>query len=101
MTISKLTARIASLATLALAAVPAAALTTAAHAQAPHASVQVADLNLASASGKAIYQQRLDTAARHFCSRETSLDLQAACRVGVRAEVNEKIAAGVQFASRS
>jgi len=100
MTLSKLTSRIASLATLALAALPAAALSTTAYAQAPYASVQVADLNLASASGRATYEQRLDAAARHFCSRETGLDIQAACKAGVRAEVNEKIAAGVQVASR-
>ena len=101
MTLSKLTARIASMATLALAALPAASLTTAAYAQPPHASVQVADLNLASASGRAVYAQRLDTAARHFCSRESTLNLQAACQAGVRDEVNAKVAANIQFASRS
>ncbi|WP_372782598.1 UrcA family protein [Phenylobacterium sp.] len=101
MNMSKLTARIASLATLALAALPAAALTTAAHAQPPQASVQVADLNMASAAGKAAYAQRLDTAARHFCLRETSLGLQAACQAAVRDEVNAKVATNIQFASRS
>ncbi|HEX4711881.1 UrcA family protein [Phenylobacterium sp.] len=100
MTLNKLTARIASIATLALAALPAAALTTAAYAQPHHTSVQVADLNLATAAGRTAYQQRLDIAARRFCSNETTLNAQAACRAGVRAEVNAKLAANVQFASR-
>jgi UrcA family protein len=100
MTLNKLTARIASIATLALAALPAAALTTAAYAQPPHASVQVADLNLATATGRTAYRQRLDIAARHFCSDETTLNSQAACRAGVRAEVNAKLANNVRFASR-
>ena len=101
MTLTKLTARIASLATLALAALPAASLTTAAYAQPPHATVQIADLNLATTSGRTAYQHRLDIAARRFCSGERTLNIQAACRAGVRAEVNAKVAANVQFASRS
>jgi len=95
-----ITARIASVATLALALVPAVALSTNAYAAAPHTTVQVADLNMASASGKAVYEQRLDAAARRFCSRETSLDLQAACEVGVRDEVNAKLADSLRYASR-
>jgi len=96
-----LTARIASIATLALAAVPAAALSTNAYAAAaPQTSVQVADLNLDSASGQAVYQQRLGAAAHRFCSRETTLDLQAACAAGVRDEVNAKLASSVRLASR-
>ena len=97
----KLTARIASIATLALAFTPAVALSTNAYAAAaPQTSVQVADLNLNSASGQAVYAQRLDAAARRFCSRETTLDLQAACAAGVRDEVNAKVASGVRVASR-
>ena len=96
-----LTARIASVATLALAFTPAVALSTNAYAAAaPQTSVQVADLNLDSASGQAVYAQRLDAAARRFCSRETTLDLQAACAAGVRAEVNAKLATSMRLASR-
>lgn len=95
-----ITARIASVATLALALVPAAALSTNAYAAAPYTTVHVADLDMASASGKAVYEQRLDAAARRFCTRETSLNLQAACEAGVRDEVNAKIASSVQLASR-
>jgi UrcA family protein len=100
------TARFASVATLALAALPIVALSTAVHAQgaAPqygHESVQVADLNMASAAGKAVFAQRVDTAARHFCSTEHNLTLRAACQAGVRTEANEKATASIQFASRS
>ena len=94
------TARIASVATLALALLPVAALSTAhaGNAQVPYAaqSVQVSDLNLASASGKAVLAQRADTAARHFCRDEKSLDVKAACR----SEVTEKASSNMQFASR-
>jgi UrcA family protein len=96
------TARIAGLATLALAALPAVALTTAAHAQsAPHTSVQVGDLNLGTDFGRSTYAKRVDAAARRFCSNETSLGIQAACETAVRAEIDAKTMATRQFASRS
>jgi UrcA family protein len=91
--------RIAGLATLALAALPIAALSTAAHAQGAE-RVHVADLNLASAAGRATFQTRVDTAARHFCRDERNLDAKAACQAGVRTEANEKASANVQMASR-
>ena len=94
-----LTARVAGLATLALAALPIAALSTAAHAG-PHQRVQVADLNLATTSGKATFDTRVDTAARRFCYAERNLEQKAACQAGVRAEANEKAAGNIQFASR-
>jgi UrcA family protein len=98
------TARIASVATLVLALLPAVALSTAhaANAAVPYAAqrVQVSDLNLAGASGKAILAQRADTAARHFCRDERSLDLKAACQAAVRAEVSEKASSNMQYASR-
>ena len=98
------TARIAGIATLALALLPVAALSTAhaANASVPYAaqSVRVSDLNLASASGKATLAQRTDAAARHFCRDERSLDARAACQAGVRAEVSEKASCNMQYASR-
>ena len=103
------TARIASVATLALALLPAVALSTAHAANAPSTNaqvpyvaqtVQVSDLNLASASGKAMLSERADTAARHFCRDERVLKARAACQAGVRAEVSEKATSNVQFASR-
>lgn len=95
------TARFAGLATLALAALPVAALTTAAHASTyVPAAVRVADLDLGAASGRAAFDQRLDKAARQFCSRETSLDMKAACEAGVRAEVREKVSGDIRLASR-
>ena len=95
------TARIAGVATLALAALPAFALSTVAHAQ-THvpAAVRIADLDLASADGRATFDQRIDAAARRFCSSESSLSLKAGCAAGVRAEVTEKAAGAVRLAAR-
>jgi UrcA family protein len=93
-----ITARISNIAMLALAILPAAALTTAAHAQ---TAVRVGDLNLATASGKAVYEQRLNTAARQYCSGEAQMSVRAACQSAVRAEVNDKLVSGIKFASRS
>jgi UrcA family protein len=87
--INTLTNTISSIAMLALAALPMAALTTAAHA-AP-ASVKVADLNLASHEGVTTFNERADYAARKFCNTETSLSARANCRIGVKAELNEKM----------
>jgi len=92
-------ARVAGLATLALAALPIAALSTAAHAQGAE-RVHVADLNLASAAGKATFEQRVDSAARHLCRDERRLEVNAACQAAVRSEANEKASANMQMASR-
>ena len=96
------TARLAGIATLALAVLPAAALTTVAH-SAPYVAskVQISDLNLASADGQAALQQRTDAAARRFCDGVTSLNTISACRAGVRAEVNEKVASEIRLATRN
>jgi UrcA family protein len=83
-------AHFAGVATLALAVLPVAALTTAAHA-APVARIQVADLNLASIDGVATLHSRVAAAANHFCSDEKTLDQKAACKAGVRTEVQEKL----------
>ncbi|MFI4965555.1 MAG: UrcA family protein [Caulobacterales bacterium] len=98
-----ITARVAGLATLALAALPVAALTTAAHAQTavPHERVYIGDLKLGSASDRAIFAYRVDHVARKFCANEKNLDLKAACQSGVRIEANERAASNVQFASRN
>lgn len=99
------TARIASIATLAFAFLPIAALSTAAHAgnaSVPYAAqrIQTADLNLASASGRAMLAERADKAATSFCRDERNLIARAACETGVRAEVTEKATTNVQMASR-
>lgn len=93
------TARIAGLATLALAALPAAAISTSVHA-APAVHVQVADLNLASAVGVQTLQHRVDHAGNQFCRAETDLTQHAACKAGVRAEVGAKLPGALTFASR-
>jgi UrcA family protein len=97
MNTAKITARVAGIATLALAVLPIAALTTAAHAG---ERVRTGDLNMASAAGRAAFEQRVDHAAKQLCGVERNLTNKAACNAGVHAEANEKAAAAVQFASR-
>ena len=99
-----LTARIASIATLALAALPFAALTTAAHAETASTgyaqqSIRVGDLNLGAPAGQAKFASRIDHAANQVCAREHNLGMKAACQAGVRAEAHEKANANLQFAS--
>ena len=83
-------AHIAGIATLALAVLPVAAISTQAVA-APIARVQVADLNLASIDGVAQFHQRVAVAAKQICGGEKNLGQQAACKAGVRTEVQEKL----------
>ncbi len=94
------TARIAGVATLALAVLPVAALSTAHAATYVPAKVQVADIDLATASGQATFEQRVDRAARQFCSREMALDIKAGCEAGVRSELNAKAKSEIRYASR-
>ncbi len=82
-------AQVAGIATLALAALPLAAITTAAHAAPAH--IRVADLNLASIDGVATLHSRVAAAASQMCAAEKSLGQQAACKAGVRTEVQEKL----------
>ena len=92
--------RFSGVATLALAVLPAFALAaSAAHAQ-PQASVRVADLNLASAQGRAAFASRVDHAATRYCAGEKSLVQAAACKAAVRDEVNAKADGEIRFASR-
>ena len=100
-----LTAKIASIATLALAALPVAALTTAAHAQTSNSgyaqeSIRVGDLNLAAPSGQAKFASLVDHAANRVCARERNLGMKKACEAGVRTEAHEKANANLQLASR-
>lgn len=82
-------AQIAGIATLALAALPVAALSTTAHAATAH--VRIADLNLASIDGVATFHSRVAAAAAALCGSEKNLGQQAACKAGVRTEVQEKL----------
>jgi UrcA family protein len=82
-------AHIAGAATLALAVLPVAALST--HAQAATARIHVADLNLASIDGVATLHQRVAVAGKQICGDEKNLGQQAACKAGVRSEVQEKL----------
>ena len=97
------TARIAGLATLALAVLPAAALTngimtTAAHAE----TVRFADLNLASAEGQATLAQRADRAASGFCADRHDVGYRVACERAVHEEIQDKLAsAGITQLARA
>ena len=100
-----LTAKIASIATLALAALPFAALTTVAHAETASTgyaqqSIRVGDLNMAAPSGQAKFASRVDHAATQVCAREHNLGIKRACEAGVRTEAHEKANANLQLASR-
>lgn len=90
---TNLTNQISGFAMLALAALPMAALATNAYAAPVPASVKVGDLNLTTEEGLDAFEQRANFAARRFCRAEASLSARAACRKGVRAELNEKMVA--------
>ena len=94
------TARIAGVATLALAVLPVAALSTAHAATRAPTSVHVADIDFATAAGQATFAARVGAAAHRYCSGERSLDLKAACEAGVRSEVAEKARGAYRVASR-
>lgn len=81
--------QISGVAMLVLAALPIVALP--ASALAAPASVKIADINLLTPEGMATFNQRADYAARNFCREERSLDAAASCRVGVKAELSEKV----------
>ena len=81
-------AKISGVASLVLAALPIAALATAAHAQ---TVVKVSDINLLSPQGVSEFNQRADAAGRKYCLPERTVAGRAACRVGVKAELNEKL----------
>ena len=83
----------AAVASLAIAARPCIAL-GAAHAQT--ASVQISDLNMSRPAQVQEFNNRVDQAADQFCAGYTdprNLNGVAACKSGVRAELQEKAAA--------
>ena len=86
--------KISGAAMLMLAALPMAALATGAHAQ---AVVKVADINVLTPQGMSTFNERANAAANRYCANELSLSARNACRVGVKAELNEKLA-GVRTA---
>lgn len=91
---TKISATLASIATLALAAIPAFAIGSAAHAAT--IAVKTADLNLDSPEGARELDRRIDVAAGRFCAKRTATGTRMAsggCKAAVRAEVVQKIAA--------
>jgi UrcA family protein len=63
------------------------------HATHTQRSIQMADLNLATTAGKATFDHRTNSVADRVCGHERDLSIQRACKVAVRAEVTEKLAA--------
>jgi UrcA family protein len=51
----------------------------------------VSDINLLSPQGVSEFNQRADAAGRKYCLPERTVAGRAACRVGVKAELNEKL----------
>jgi UrcA family protein len=87
-------AKIAGVATLALAALPALALTTAAHAAPAPIAIQVSDLNFASQDGQATFAARVHKAESQMC--RDSIASYDSCARAVRQEANEKLAQYLQ-----
>jgi UrcA family protein len=63
------------------------------HATRTQRSIQMADLNLATTAGKATFDRRVNSAADRVCRDEKNLSIQHGCKLAVRAEVSEKLAA--------
>lgn len=89
---SKLTHRLAAVATLALAALPVAALTTTAHAA--EYRVPVGDLQLGTAAGAARFDARLKMAVNALCEGQRGVTARSACESSVRAEAMDQLSAG-------
>ena len=73
------------------------------HANRSQRSIQMADLNLATTAGKATFDRRTNSVADRVCGHERDLSILHACKVGVRAEVTEKLTtinAPAQLAAR-
>jgi UrcA family protein len=74
------------------AGVCAAALATAASAQTTPARIQVSDLNLNSAQGRAAFDARVERAARTMCESYEILSVHDACMRAVREEAADNLA---------
>jgi UrcA family protein len=90
----KISSTLAGVATIALATVPMLAIASGAHA-AP-VIVKVSDLDVSSAQGAQILNQRIAVAAREFCAQADPVNQgrlpSYACIKGVRAEVADSMA---------
>jgi UrcA family protein len=85
--------KFAGVATLALAAMPLVTVATAARAE---TTVAIADIDVATPSGRAEFDARVDKAARDYCKARqvswTRIADNRACVAGVKLEMNEKLA---------
>ncbi|MDB5475501.1 MAG: hypothetical protein JWP49_1012 [Phenylobacterium sp.] len=84
-------AKIAGIATLALAALPVVALSTNAHAAPAPVTVKVADLDLGSRAGLTAFDRRVQQAGARLCHDQQGLTAKDGCEQAVRAEAREKL----------
>ena len=89
-------AKIAGVATLALAALPVVALTTVAHAAPAPVTIQVSDLDLGSQAGRDAFAARVRLAEGQMCREEGALGGFDGCARAVRMEAREKLAQYLQ-----
>ena len=89
-------AKIAGVATLALAALPVVALTTAAHAASAPVTIQVSDLNFGSQAGRDAFAARVRKAEGQMCRGAGVAGGFDSCARGVRMEAHEKLAQYLQ-----
>jgi UrcA family protein len=85
-------AKIAGIATLALAALPLVALSTTAHAAPAPVTVKVADLDLGSKAGITAFDRRIQKVGVQMCRDEQSITARDTCEGAVRAEARDKLA---------
>ena len=97
------TTKFAGLASLVLAALPLAAVATAAKAE--PVTVAIADIDVATPSGRAEFDARVEKAARDYCKNRqvswTRISDARACKLGVAVEMNEKLAEARPVASQA
>jgi UrcA family protein len=86
------TAKLAGVATLALAALPAIALSSAAHAAPAPVAIKIADLDLSSRAGLGVFHRRAREAGAQMCRDERALAARESCEHAVVAEAREKLA---------
>jgi UrcA family protein len=92
---SNLPAKLAGVATLALAVLPVAALTTAAHAQPAPQHIEIGDLDLSTKAGVAAFDERVQRVSWQMCRDAADLRARAACQSAIHEEARDKLAEAI------
>lgn len=98
-----------TIASISLAAIPVLGLTQAVHASEMEARIAVSDLNLSNPAQAAVFNARVDDAARNLCgAKARNNDLKMSlndCRISVRREASSQLSAtqrkALKFAARA